>query len=30
MHAGMLTFRVAPRKTEEAVLIYLGSVILKM
>jgi heme-degrading monooxygenase HmoA len=30
MHAGVLTFRVAPGKTEEAVLIYLGSVVPKM
>ena len=30
MHAGVLTFWVAPGKTEEAVLIYLGSVVPKM
>ncbi|MBA3616024.1 MAG: antibiotic biosynthesis monooxygenase [Rubrobacteraceae bacterium] len=30
MHAGVMTFRVAPGKTEEAVLIYLGSVVPKM
>jgi heme-degrading monooxygenase HmoA len=30
MQAGVLTFRVAPGKTEEAVLIYLGSVVTKM
>jgi hypothetical protein len=30
MHAGVLTFRLAPGKTGEAVLIYLGSVVPKM
>jgi heme-degrading monooxygenase HmoA len=30
MHSGVLTFRVAPEKTEEAVLIYLSSVAPKM
>ncbi len=30
MHAGVLTFRVAPGKMEEVVLIYLGSVVPKM
>ncbi len=30
MHAGVLTFRVAPGKTGEAGLIYLGSVVPKM
>ena len=30
MHAGVLTFRVAPGKMEKAVLIYLGSVVPKM
>lgn len=30
MHAVVMTFRVAPGKTEEAVLIYLGSVVPKM
>ena len=30
MHAGVLTFRIAPGKTGEAVLIYLGCVVPKM
>ena len=30
MHAGALTFRVAPGKAEKAVLLYLGSVVPKM
>ena len=30
MHAAVMTFRVTPGKTEEAVLIYLGSVVPKM